>query len=94
MKEKTIQTLHPQEGKKNKVISLEKYEAIKDGILKALRNKELTHTQLLEQVAANPENKLNGNINWYTETVKLDLEARQMIERTNEKPQTYRLKNK
>ena len=34
----------------------------------------------------------NGNISWYAETVKLDLEARDAIERTRSRPQRYRLR--
>ena len=37
--------------------------------------------------------KFYGSIAWYAETVKLDLEARKLIERTSSKPQKYRLKS-
>jgi len=36
----------------------------------------------------------SGNISWYGETVKLDLEAKKIIERTASKPQKYRLKSR
>jgi hypothetical protein len=36
--------------------------------------------------------KFEGHISWYAETVKLDLEARGVIERTKSKPEKYRLK--
>ena len=36
----------------------------------------------------------DGGVQWYGETVKLDLEARGVIERTNDKPQKYKLKSK
>jgi hypothetical protein len=32
-----------------------------------------------------------GGVQWYGETVKLDLEARKIIERTHTKPVRYRL---
>jgi hypothetical protein len=38
------------------------------------------------------KDKFSGNISWYGETVKLDLEAKKIIERTASKPQKYRLK--
>ena len=36
----------------------------------------------------------SGNVSWYGETVKLDLEARKTIERTSAKPPKYRLKSR
>jgi hypothetical protein len=42
---------------------------------------------LLQRVKDNFE----GNVQWYGETVKLDLEARKVIERTRTKPEKYRV---
>lgn len=89
--EDKILTKHPL-GKKGVNISQEKYDAVKKAILAALRKKQLTHTELSEQVNHSLTNKFDGSINWYCETVKLDLEARKMIERTSTKPPKYRLK--
>lgn len=89
---KTIQTLHPEPGKTNKKIDLEKYEVIKKHLLKILRKEELTHTELMEQLYQQVKDFFEGGVQWYGETVKLDLEARQVIERTREKPVRYRLK--
>lgn len=94
MKEATIQTLHPQAGKTNKKISLAKYETIKGNLLKLLKKKALTHTELMEALYANVKDSFEGGVQWYGETVKLDLEARGIIERTAEKPQKYQIKNK
>ena len=58
----------------------------------ALQNRELSHTELFSQLNKNLKNKFDGNISWYGETVKLDLEARNLIERTASKPQKYRLR--
>ena len=91
MADEKILTKHPQ-GKSGKNISRQKYETIKRVILSALKNRELTHTELFEQLRKRLESKFSGNISWYGETVKLDLEARKMIERTSSKPQKYRLK--
>lgn len=91
MKADLIQTLHPIEGKTNKKISLEKYTSIKENLLSILNEHELTHTELMEKLFARVKDNFDGGVQWYGETVKLDLEARQIIERTNTKPERYRL---
>ena len=91
MTEEKILTKHPL-GKSGKNISKQKYEALRETILSALQNRELTHTELFNQLNKRLRNKFAGNISWYGETVKLDLEARKIIERTSSKPQKYRLK--
>jgi hypothetical protein len=92
MKTELIQTLHPQVGKTNKRISLEKYAFIREQLLGILAEKELTHTELMEELFARISNHFDGGVQWYGETVKLDLEARQIIERTKDKPEKYKLK--
>lgn len=92
MKTEQIQTLHPIPGKSNKRIALEKYKLIKDEILGILSQNELTHTALMEQLYVNVKDNFDGGVQWYGETVKLDLEARKMIERTGTKPEKYRLR--
>jgi hypothetical protein len=92
MAEEKILTKHPL-GKSGKNISKQKYQSLKDAILSALKNKQLTHTELFDHLNKRLENKFAGNISWYGETVKLDLEARKIIERTSSKPQKYRLKS-
>ena len=91
MKEEKILTKHPQ-GKSGKNISKQTYETVKQAILTALQGKELTHTELFEQLNKNLRDTFSGNISWYAETVKLDLEARKLIERNASKPQKYRVK--
>ena len=91
MNEEKILTKHPQ-GKSGKNISRQTYDLFKDTILSILKNKELTHTELFNQLNKKLKGKFSGNISWYGETVKLDLEARKLIERTDSKPQKYRLK--
>jgi hypothetical protein len=90
--EKTL-TRHPL-GKSGKNITRQKYETVKEAILAALKNRELTHAELFRRLNDGLKNKFAGNISWYGETVKLDLEARKMIERTSSKPQKYRLKSR
>lgn len=91
MKEEKILTKHPL-GKRGVNISKEKYETLKKAILAALQKKELTHTELFDRLNKSLEGKFSGNISWYGETVKLDLEARKMVRRSSEKPPKYRLK--
>lgn len=91
MKGEQIQTLHPQTGKTNKRISLVKYLVIKENILSILGKTELTHTELMEKLYENVKDTFEGGIQWYGETVKLDLEARAIIRRTGSKPEKYRL---
>lgn len=92
MKAESIQTLHPQEGKTNKKISLDKYLFIKEHLLIILTQSELTHTELMEALYSRVKDDFDGGVQWYGETVKLDLEARQIIERTKTKPEKYKLK--
>jgi hypothetical protein len=94
MTEEKILTKHPL-GKSGKNISKQKYETLKKAILSALQSKEVTHTELFDRLNKTLKSKFSGNISWYAETVKLDLEARKIIERTSSsKPQKYRLKSK
>jgi hypothetical protein len=71
---------------------VENYETLKLAILSALKDQDLTHDELMDQVGKRLKGKFSGNIGWYAETVKLDLEARKIIERTLSKPQKYGLK--
>jgi hypothetical protein len=93
MKEEKILTKHPL-GKSGKNIDKQKYETLKKAILSALRNKELTHTELFDRLNKSLQGKFSGNISWYAETTKLDLEARKIVQRTSAKPPKYRLKSK
>jgi len=89
--EEKILTKHPL-GKSGKNISKKSYHTVKQAMLSVLDGKELTHTELLGQMKKRLKGKFEGNISWYAETVKLDLEARKTIERTASKPQKYRVK--
>jgi hypothetical protein len=50
----------------------------------------MTHSELMERLATRLASPFDGNRHWYGETVKLDLEARRVIERTVERPQRDR----
>jgi hypothetical protein len=91
MAEEKILTKHPL-GKSGKNISRKNYELMRQAMLSVLNGKELTHTELFAQMNKRLNGKFDGNISWYAETVKLDLEARNIIERTSSKPQRYRVK--
>jgi len=91
MQEEKILTQHPL-GKTGRNISVQKYETLKKAILASLRSKPLTHTELFEALNKKLSGKFPGNISWYGETVKLDLEARRIVERTPSIPEKYRLK--
>ena len=87
-----ILTKHPQ-GKKGVNISKEKYDVIKHKIIESLKKEELTYTMLTKSVEKKLTKQFEGSIGWYVESVKLDLEARNIIERIpNTKPELYRLK--
>lgn len=86
----TIVTKHPQ-GKRGRSIAVDKYEPVAEAIRAALQKRELTHNELMAGVVEALTGKFEGHISWYAETVKLDLEARGIIERTKSKPEKYRL---
>ncbi|HNP53153.1 MAG TPA: MmcQ/YjbR family DNA-binding protein [Ferruginibacter sp.] len=88
----TIQTLHPDKSKTNKKISVEKYSFIKTHLLAILQTKELTHTELMEALYQRVKGRFDGGVQWYGETVKLDLEARGIIERVGTRTITYRIR--
>jgi Family of unknown function (DUF6958) len=90
--EQKIMTKHPL-GKTGRNISRQKYNTVRKAILSVLKDRELTHTELFDQLKKSLKKRFSGNASWYGETVKLDLEARKMIERTSSKPQKYRLKS-
>jgi len=92
MKAAQIQTLHPITGKTNKKIALDKYQIIRDQLILILQSTEPTHTELMELLYQRVKDSFVGGVQWYGETVKLDLEARGIIERFDSKPERYRLK--
>ena len=90
--EEKITTLHPQ-GKKGVNISKEKYEIMKQSIIDTLREHgEMTFYQLNDAVSEKLAGRFEGSTGWYYTTVKLDLEARKVLERIpGSKPQRIRL---
>ncbi len=81
MKPEKILTLHPQ-GKNGVNIDLGKYNRLKDFILDTLRREgEMTFTELFDQSKEVLQATFKGKVGWYLVSVKLDLEARGIIER-------------
>lgn len=93
MKDEKILTLHPQ-GKAGVNISLNKYEQVKHYIIKTLNeNGEITFEKLTSLAVNELAPVFEGKILWYLVTVKLDLEARAIIERIPKtSPHRLRLK--
>lgn len=86
-----IQTLHPDPLKTNKKIAADKYELVKKHLLAILAKSEPTHLELMEALYQRIGKTFEGGVQWYGETVKLDLEARKQIGRTKTKPERYLL---
>ena len=88
----TILTLHPQ-GKQGVNISQEKYSVIKAAIVDTLQSQgPMSHTELTNQVNTALSGSFEGSVPWYVTTVKLDLEARDTIERVpNTRPEQLQL---
>lgn len=81
MEEERIMTLHPQ-GKQGVNILKRKYEIIKDYILKTVEEHgEITYQSLDDMARRELEHSFDGKVAWYIVSVKLDLEARGVIER-------------
>ena len=79
--EEKIMTLHPQ-GKTGVNILKRRYDFIKDFIVKTVEDYgKITYEKLndlaVEELTAN----FDGKVGWYIVTVKLDLEARKILER-------------
>ncbi len=74
-------TLHPQ-GKKGVNILKRRYDLIKDFLLEKIQlHKEITYSDLNDLAVEELQTTFDGKIPWYVVSVKLDLEARGIIER-------------
>ena len=88
-----ILTKHPDPGKQGVRISKAKYDVMRETIVDLLRvNGEMTFTELTDAANEGLEGRFDGSVSWYVTTVKLDLEARQVIQRVPKtSPQRLRL---
>lgn len=81
MNETKILTLHP-DGKQGVNILLRRYEVIKTFILSKLKeHPETGFDELTDLAVKELSESFDGKVVWYMVTVKLDLEARKLIER-------------
>ncbi len=92
MSEERIMTLHPA-GKSGVRISKDKYDLVRQAIEMVLQQQgEVSFGLLTESVGALLNGRFQGSIPWYVTTVKLDMEARGILERVpGSKPQRLRL---
>jgi hypothetical protein len=88
-----VRTWHPDPQKKGVSINKDKYEIIRAVIFHSLKeNKEMSFRELIDDVELKLTGNFDGSIPWYVTTVKLDLEARKIIERIpKSNPQKLRL---
>lgn len=87
-----ILTLHP-DGKQGVNISKQKYDTIRQAILSTIDDKqEILFQELPAEVERWLDGDFDGSISWYVTTIKLDLEARRLIQRVpKSSPQRLRL---
>ncbi len=79
--EPRIMTLHPQ-GKKGVNILQRRYDQIKDFIMKTVeKDGPITFEELSDRAVDELTPVFDGKVLWYVVSVKLDLEARGLIER-------------
>lgn len=89
-----ILTMHP-EGKQGVNILKEKYDQIAETLLEIIQEKGAVSYQDLNDITIDKlEGTFDGKIPWYVVTVKLDLEARGIIERVPKtSPHQLRMKS-
>jgi len=80
MSEEKILTLHPQ-GKQGVNILKRRYDTIKEFILDKVEQHGDISYEDLSDLAEEELTTFDGKVLWYVVTVKLDLEARGVIER-------------
>lgn len=75
-----FQTLHPDPNKKNVNMDKDKYEFIREKVLVVVKEHQpITPKELFEHMQKF-QSDFDGKIGWYTESVKLDLEARGVLQ--------------
>lgn len=81
MMEEKIMTRHPA-GKKGVNILRRRYDAIADFLLnKIKKHSDVSYSDLNDMAVEELTDTFDGKVPWYVVTVKLDLEARGVIER-------------
>ncbi len=92
MTDDRILTMHPS-GKQGVNILHSRYAFVKDYILTTIKKEEqITFSDLGDKAVEEISSQFDGKVLWYITTVKLDLEARNLIERIPKtSPQMLRL---
>lgn len=95
LEDKRIMTLHPQ-GKKGVNILRRRYDVIKDYILETLAKEEqISYQELDRRAVKDLKEEFDGKVGWYIVSVKLDLEARGIVERVPKtSPHEIRIKKR
>ncbi|MGH2625208.1 MAG: DUF6958 family protein [Anaerolineales bacterium] len=88
-----ILTRHPDPAKRGRNVDRRNYEAVRGAVLATLRTRgEMTSEALQDEIGRRLRGRFAGSVSWYYVTVKLDLEARKLIERVpRSRPQRLRL---
>jgi len=84
--------LNPNTGREDRKIAAEMYYPVRAAILRAVNATDgLPFSQLYDLVEADTDAALweNSSVAWYTVGVKLDLEARGLLERSGSPQQLY-----
>lgn len=94
MPEDRIMTLHPQ-GKQGVNILMRRYDTIRIFIMDTIRKHgEITYSELSDRAVDKLTSSFDGKVEWYVVSVKLDLEAHNIIERIPKtSPHKLRMKN-
>lgn len=87
-----IRTLHPA-GKQGVNIDKGKYDMVREAVEDTLRAEPgITFSEMTEEVGRRIGDVFDGSVGWYVVSVKLDLEARGVLERVDGRsPQRLRL---
>ena len=87
-----IMTLHPA-GKQGVNIDKRKYDMVRQAVEEALQAQPgATFSELTDAVGQRIGDVFDGSVGWYVTSVKLDLEARGVLERVDGRsPQRLRL---
>jgi hypothetical protein len=79
--DETILTRHPDTAQGGVQLTKRKYNMVRDAMLHALSsNKDMTLRELTKAVDRQLWGRFNASIPWYVKTIKLDLQARHVIE--------------
>jgi len=81
MNEERILTQHPA-GKKGVNILIHKYDLIRDYIISIIsKHVEISYQELSDLAVKDLSDTFDGKVVWYIVSIKLDLEAKKIIER-------------